>query len=238
LIIPNLFQDTRWNIAKNANRVFENRIASTPLPKQPYIWSEPTFNYTTIPYHKHIQLLGYFQSEKYFRHRREEILQLFTSPTEIMENIKHKYPFLFTDELVVGIQIRDYRVEPQYATGEYHPTHKRNYYEKAIRYFPQNTIYIVSTNNPDLAKECMDGLSKNIIYLNSGDYIEEFYALTLCKSFIISNSSFGWWAAWLSTSDYKIILVPRPWYSLPYDDNTYCKDLIPEDWVIVPVRPD
>ncbi len=173
---------------------------------------------------------GYFQNEQYYRHLREEILKLFAPPANLKEQIKQKYPILYGDFFTVGVQIRDYKTE--FPTGKYHPTHGRTYYEKAVCCFPRDAVFVVSTNNIKFAKECMDGLCEHIIYLNSGDYIEDFYTLSKCKSFIISNSSFGWWAAWLSDSSDKTVIAPRPWHSLPYDDQM-ASEIVSEEWVTI-----
>lgn len=227
LTIPDLQNNHSNNIPYNAKKLFLDKISSlapsSPVKKH---WSEPSFNYTEIPSSKQIHLNGYFQSEKYFKHRRAEILELFTPPAELQETILAKYPFLSSDALVVGIQIRDYRKEQP--TGSYHPTKTRSYYEKAMSYFPKDTIFLISSNNSILAKECTEGLSSNNIYLQGEDYIEEFYTLVLCKSFIIGNSSFGWWASWLSTAKDKIVIAPDQWFSLPYDNNQMKKDIFPE----------
>ena len=52
--------------------------------------------------------------------------------------------------------------------------------------------------------------------------------MTNCKHFIIPNSSFGWWAAWLANFSKKIVVAPKKWFS---DSNINTKDLIPDDWI-------
>lgn len=232
LLLPCLTTDFSNNIPFNAQKVFLKKISNAPLPAPPALqWSEPNFNYQKIPHSNRTSIFGYFQSDKYFKHRRKEILDLFSAPIEIKERLLAKYPFLASDVLTVGVQIRDYRHEqPQ---ENFHPTKKRAYYEKAMSHFPDDAIFIVSSNNPTLAKECVEGLKPNIIFLQEADYIEEFYALTLCSSFIISNSSFGWWASWLSTKPNKKIIAPYQWFSLPYNNEQMVKDLFPEDFILV-----
>jgi len=58
--------------------------------------------------------------------------------------------------------------------------------------------------------------------------IEDFYLITQCKSVIMSNSSFSWWAAYLNNQSDKIVIVPKRWYNIaPYD----YKDVFYPSWV-------
>ncbi|WP_080054343.1 alpha-1,2-fucosyltransferase [Spirosoma aerolatum] len=55
-----------------------------------------------------------------------------------------------------------------------------------------------------------------------------FRLMTYCKHFITANSTFSWWAAWLSESDdEKIVITPNQWFS----DSRSIDDLIPADWI-------
>ncbi len=232
LTIPNLVKKTEFNIPFNAEKVFLSRIASYDVASPGFKWTEKDFSYSKIPPLRELEMRGYFQSEKYFKHRRDEILQLFAAPSGLNELILSKYPILSSNSLTVGVQIRDYRAEPNHFPNRYHPTIGRKYYEKAMSKFPEDTMFIVSSNNMKYAKECTEGLRENIIYLQS-DYIEEFYTLVLCKSFIISNSTFGWWAAWLSTYSEKSVIAPNPFFSLPFENEPMMKSIVPDSWTLI-----
>lgn len=231
LTVPDLVNRQADGTPYNAKTLFLPKIRADGLPASPTLhWSEPTFNYNPIPASSRVFLFGYFQSEKYFKHRRNELLALFAAPKGMDKAILKKYPFLDSDAPTVGVQIRDYRKEAP--TGAHHPTYGRSYYEKAMKAFPKESIFLVSSNNPALARECTEGLAPNIIYLNA-NYIEEFYTLVLCKSFIISNSSFGWWASWLSTHPNKVVVAPSPWFAPPYNNAVMARDLLPPEYVVV-----
>ena len=60
----------------------------------------------------------------------------------------------------------------------------------------------------------------NLVYvdLNNPDY-EELRLMKSCKHFIISNSTFSWWAAYLSTFENKQVFVPARW-NLSLEDDT------------------
>ena len=48
-----------------------------------------------------------------------------------------------------------------------------------------------------------------------------------CKNFIIANSSFSWWSAWLSPEKNKTVIAPKKWFNQNIDTS----DLIPDNWV-------
>jgi hypothetical protein len=54
------------------------------------------------------------------------------------------------------------------------------------------------------------------------------YLMNFCKNFIIANSSFSWWAAWLASYDKKIVICSKSWFP---DKSVNTSNLIPKDWI-------
>ena len=52
--------------------------------------------------------------------------------------------------------------------------------------------------------------------------------MAACKHFIISNSSFAWWAVWLNENPEKIVIAPQNWFNHRKHDTS---DLVPEHWI-------
>jgi len=54
------------------------------------------------------------------------------------------------------------------------------------------------------------------------------WLMTLCRHFVIPNSSFGWWAAWLSQSPKKIVVRPSRWFQ---KRGWWDVDVCPPEWI-------
>ena len=56
--------------------------------------------------------------------------------------------------------------------------------------------------------------------------------MSMCNDFIIANSSYSWWGAWLSTNKDKKVIAPVQWFGKTgYTKDHNTKDLIPDDWI-------
>jgi hypothetical protein len=60
---------------------------------------------------------------------------------------------------------------------------------------------------------------------NLSNPLADFYLLSRCAHFVIANSSFSWWAAWLGAGAESIIHAPSPWLAF---NATY--DPVPATW--------
>lgn len=205
---------------------------SNKHPEHPieFYWQEPSFAYHPISFHSNMMTTGYFQSEKYFVQHRERILELFAPRKDDATYIQNKYGALLDSSLTVAVQIRLYWED---AEGNSYNQYGKDYFTKAMDLFPADTLFIVSSNNLEFAKRCLPE-SHNIFYLqDEPDYIDLFI-LSRCKHAIISNSSFGWWAAWLIQNPEKKVVCPAVWVNPKWPLPT--QDVCPDEWIKLEAR--
>lgn len=203
-------------------------------------YHEPEFNYNEIPINlnQHTNLHGYFQSEKYFENSIDKIVNTFKPVSSIIDRLKE---IDYTNSVCIQLRFydntRDYTnwnsvVDPPYSHMFFSVDDNMEYYNKAIEYFGDNKNYFITTNNIDRAK-ALFGHLKNCNFLEGYDYMDQFFIQTLCENNIISNSSFGWWGAYLNSNTDKVVFAPKQWFKpggwhiIP---NTV--DLYPESWRI------
>jgi hypothetical protein len=91
--------------------------------------------------------------------------------------------------------------------------------------------YFVFSDDPAWCRENLKREGRiTFVDHNSGetDYIDLFL-MSRCRHFVTANSTFSWWAAWLSTHAEKIVIVPPVWGQ---DGSGPPPKLIPAGWQI------
>jgi len=228
-IFPDLKKKKLYNIPINRKEVFSHLHSRLPDDTEySYHYKEPYYHYAKIPYRPNMRISGYFQSEKYFAHHKQEILALFAPPPKILAYLTEKYSDIITHPDIVSIHVRFYHEDPE---QKCHLAPRRAFYEKAITYFPPDTQFIVFSNQMEQCKELLSGLGRNLRYIENEEYYHDFYLMSLCKHNILSNSSFAWWAAYLNPNPSKIVIAPKAWNNAAYGLDT--KDLIPDEWIAI-----
>lgn len=205
-----------------SNIIFDNKEYFSEL------YHEMVFYYKDIPkMDNHVLLVGYFQSEKYFKEYEKEIRALFSYPEEYQNKIKEKYKnFLNKNTCSIHIRRGDYLQSP-----DHHPTVSINYIMKSVRQMPEDSVFIVMSDDIEWCKKNLPNIPEKFIFIeNTPDY-EDLYLMSQCKNNIISNSSFSWWGAWLNNNENKKVIAPSKWFGKAINHNTI--DLIPETWINV-----
>lgn len=111
-----------------------------------------------------------------------------------------------------------------------------NYYTKAIKELASLTPsphYFVFSDRPEEVPKylALDPSEFTVINHNKGDYLAyaDLWLMSQCKHFIIANSTFSWWGAWLKSSKEKIVIAPNP-CRFKSDNYWNTVGLIPKEW--------
>ena len=114
------------------------------------------------------------------------------------------------------------------------PTH---YFTQAIdemRVRHPDTHFLIFSDDPHWCREHLGG-DKDVTIIESDpsastldNEMADFLLMRSCQSFIISNSTFSWWAAYLSQS--RDVICPERWFALGANVSARVEAFLPEFW--------
>lgn len=171
-------------------------------------------------------LVGYFQTEKYFSHIREELLEDFEFIDDIQNPCKEMIQNV-KDPIALHIRRGDFLRN----SGNHHNL-SLDYYEKALSHYDSNREVIIFSDEPEWCKnQPLFEEDRFLVSENDNPYAD-LCLMSMCSDFIIANSTFSWWGAWLSQNNNKTVLYPSKWFG-PNNNDKSTKDLFPEEWRVV-----
>lgn len=179
---------------------------------------------------------GGFQNWRYFNHRREELLKEFQIKDELSNQVKIMLKkILSCNSVCVHVRRGDY-VNNYYASTL--AICDDEYYRRALELIVEKVEspeYFVFTNTHEDHLWIKDNYhfseKVNYVDLNNPDYVELFL-MSNCKHFIIANSTFSWWAQYLSSNPEKVVVAPSKWYR----GNKEAQNIYMPNWSLINVR--
>lgn len=180
-------------------------------------------------------IIGYFQTEDYFRSYRKQILKDFSIKKALSKNsLGYKQDILNSNSISMHIRRGDYLSNIQ--ASKHHMVCDISYYQKAVNYILSKVsepVFFIFSDDLDWVKKQNLTSNNKTIYVegnNGKNSYEDMILMSHCNHNIIANSSFSWWGAWLNNKANKHVVAPLKWYPTE-DRNKLVKNLIPEDWV-------
>ncbi|WP_317321016.1 alpha-1,2-fucosyltransferase [Subdoligranulum variabile] len=76
---------------------------------------------------------------------------------------------------------------------------------------PDATLFVFS-DDIDWAKEHLDTAGLPAVFMPRGDAVGDMNLMSLCRGFILSNSTYSWWAQYLAVPD-RQVWAPDRWYA-------------------------
>ncbi len=174
-------------------------------------------------------LVGYWQSDKYFRSPEviSELQEIFAKrPQEIMHD-SVSWSTLQQIECCESVSIHVRRTD--YLDEEHIKIHNlctEQYYKNAIsmvRAEHPNAVFFIFTDDKEWCKEHFKGHNFINVELQEGEFtdIADMLLMSRCKHHIMANSSFSWWSAWIGDTPEKMVIAPEKWINNKKMDDIY-----------------
>lgn len=174
-------------------------------------YTEAAFSYTEIPSTNipHVSLSGYFQSERYFAEYATELRTLFQPPPSISSKAIQRWGNLVYPETHVLVHARrgDYL-----KAAAFHNPLPLQYFLNAMaemRKHIASPTFILMSDEPEFWKD----IAEDAIVVDEKDPEVALYFMSQFKHYIIANSTFSWWASYLSPyADQGVVIAPKQWF--------------------------
>ena len=172
---------------------------------------------------------GHFHTEKYFKHYRNDLIKNLKLPEDLQASIKNQINFINENSNITSVHIRrgDYLLYPKI----YGVCNKEYYYRaiKLIKAKYTSSKFMFFSDEMNWVKD--NFVDDDFTFAKSTNSAkEDLYLMSLCTNHILSNSSFGWWGAWLNQHLTKEVITPKRWF---VDDELekLGGDIVPSDWI-------
>lgn len=211
-------------------------------PKYPHFREEKRHGFDpglAAPPRRHTYFKGYFQTEQYFLHCREQLCREFRLKTPLTpENARILEDIRSCCSISLHIRRTDYLSKP------YLSPPPLEYYLRSMAEMegrlraagaPQESLrYFIFSDDIEWARQNLRPALPHV-HVDINDGGTGYFDLELmrnCRHHIIANSTFSWWAAWLNEHAEKIVIAPRIWFNREEGDRYHTDDaLIPGSWL-------
>tara|TARA_A100000172_G_scaffold59608_1_gene39143 strand:- start:352 stop:687 length:336 start_codon:yes stop_codon:yes gene_type:complete len=106
------------------------------------------------------------------------------------------------------------------------------YYQNALDCFDEDRQVIIFSDDPNWCYKQKLFASDRFIITKSDSPYHDLHLMTQCDDFIIANSTFSWWGAWLCKNPFKDVIYPHKWFG-PNNTNKSTIDLFPKSWRMI-----
>lgn len=202
--------------------------------------TEPHFHYSeniSIEVEKSLKIgdsiliEGYWQSPLYFEENKAQIREDFKFKDDIEKSNDATKKMLNSIKNSNSVLINVRRTD--YLNTSFHGVMGLDYISEAkliIEQKVKDPHYFIFSDDIDWCIENIKIDNMTIVdhSFKGNKFANYLQLMSNCKNFIIPNSSFAWWSAWLNTNSAKIVIAPKKWFT---DSSINTKDLIPQDWI-------
>ena len=190
--------------------------------------------------HRNLGVVGWWQSEKYFL----DIADVIRNDLAFKPEYNSPYPAAVATEILqcdsICVHVR--RTDVMKIENTKGPV-ALDYYFRAIstiqQQIPSGRVFVFSDDIAWCKERLSLSLPTTFVSSETPDKLhaaDDLYLMSLCRHFVIANSTYSWWAAWLGRCAEKVVIAPHRWYRNE-DSSSHATsylnsiDLIPGTWL-------
>lgn len=180
-------------------------------------WKIPNGNYS---------INGWLQTEKYFLD--SNIKKIFQFKPDFEKELIDRYEYLFSKKtILVSVRRGDFVNNPNYFQLSY-----KYYFTALLLHFENLDNYnVIFTSDSIIYCKKHFSFIKNVFFIENLKPIEQICLCSKFDNFVISNSTFSWWIAWLGEKENSKIIVPIKNFSGQYEKLYNEQDFYPNRWI-------
>jgi hypothetical protein len=171
-----------------------------------------------------VNLLGYFQSDKWFDHIKDEIKIDFTFIPEYFDLASELKENFGKDLACLHIRRTDYVNNPN------HNCQTIEYYQNFLNAVPDTSQVLIFSDDPVWCKQQELFSSDRFLVSETNNPYIDLCLITMCDYICMASSTFSWWGAYLSNA--TKIFSPKQWFG-PNNSSLKTDDLYCKDWIVI-----
>jgi hypothetical protein len=180
-------------------------------------------------------LVGYFQSYRW-ANNPDTLQKLRKLRLKSESETVRKFRLISLEEkpVVVHIRLGDYTQIPSFGipSDEYYSLALKTHFETG----KCNKIWLFS-NEPEKARLKIPAEYESLIRVIDeveGSSAKTLEVMRMGCGYVIANSTYSWWGAFLSYASNPLVIAPSPWFKGEPSPH----ELIPPDWHLLPAWPE
>lgn len=173
-----------------------------------------------------IYAIGFWQNESYFKDIEDDLKKDFTFRLSILgESQELLKQIEETDSVCLNVRRTDYITDDKFIGIKFY----KKATERILTQKP-NAKFFIFSDDIEWCEKHLDFIERATFVSHAhagvkfGNYL---HLMSKCHHFIIPNSTFAWWAAWLGNRPDKIVICPRNWF---LGGTLSTIQIIPKEW--------
>lgn len=187
---------------------------------------------SVFPTSSNLYIAGYWQSYKYFEQIGPTLGESFRVKRCLLLDETCRYVREIRKQPSVCLHIR----RTDFLKSGTHRVLPLDYYKQALEILLSNQIDTRIFVFSDDIEWCQRNLETpyQMTFLpeeiSGPKASNHFYLMTQCQDFVIANSTFSWWTAWLGDHPSKRVVAPKQWFEKGVVVD-YERHLLPPSWI-------